>query len=130
MRQPTILVILLILPVFWCAQASGQERSAPIASHGDAAQTEMPPSHPFIRGDADSDGVISISDAVLIMEVLFAYRHADCLDALDANDDGVVDLTDVIDLIFFLSYPETGLPPPFTASGRDPTQDALTCHQP
>ncbi|MFN0058933.1 MAG: DUF2341 domain-containing protein [Planctomycetota bacterium] len=83
---------------------------------------------PFIRGDANLDGLINIADAIAMLNYLFAGGAANCLDAVDANDDGAVN---VADAIFLLSYQfESGAtpPPPFGAvpagCGADPTADA------
>ncbi len=82
---------------------------------------------PFIRGQVNDDAEIDISDAVSIVLYLFAGREADCLDAMDANDDGVVNIADVARLaasIFLGAWP---LPAPSEECGIDPTPDDLDC---
>ncbi len=85
----------------------------------------------FIRGDANADGAIDISDAIYILLYLFRSKNLsrppDCLDALDVDDDGKVDLSDPISLLDFLF--KGGLPPhpPFPLPGIDPTGDSLVC---
>ncbi|MBI4582834.1 MAG: hypothetical protein HY717_02200 [Planctomycetes bacterium] len=49
----------------------------------------------FIRGDADGDGSLAVTDAINTMTHLYLGfpPKLDCRDAADANDDGVVDIT-------------------------------------
>lgn len=89
----------------------------PVLAHGEE----------FIRGDANTDGLIEISDVAFTLTHLFQGGEAECRDALDANDDGRVDLADGI---FGLSYlfGSGELPPaPFAWCGVDPTPDGLDC---
>src|SRR5262245_11388032 len=56
----------------------------------------------FRRGDPNADGNTDISDAVLILQVLFfGEKKPGCMDAADANDDGRVDLADALFLLEF-----------------------------
>ena len=56
----------------------------------------------FVRGDANGDGEIDISDAVKILLVLFTGDSVDDLEPLDANGDGATDLSDAVYLLAFL----------------------------
>jgi len=80
----------------------------------------------FLRGDANSDGALDVSDAISILGYLFLGKdRPPVLDAADCNDDGMVDISDVI---FFLICRFTGedeLPPPYPDAGLDPTFDDL-----
>jgi hypothetical protein len=59
--------------------------------------------YPFIRGDANGDGVISVSDIVYLINYLFINGPAPVpLEAGDANCDGVVSVSDVVYLINYL----------------------------
>ncbi len=81
----------------------------------------------FVRGDANQDGTLDISDPVVELSYLFSGVATVCLDALDSNDDGAVD---VADPIFLLGYQFAGgLPPsaPFAGCGPDPTADGISC---
>jgi hypothetical protein len=84
--------------------------------------------HPFLRADANLDGVVDISDPVGTLAVLFQGAGDQfCADAADSNDDGAVDITDSI---YTLSFLFTGGPPsrpPSPDSGLDPTPDKLGC---
>jgi hypothetical protein len=84
----------------------------------------------FLRGDANGDLSLDVSDAIQILFVLFRGRFTDCKDALDANDDGKLDTTDAIRILDYLfrSGPEPA--PPFPIPGPDPTgDDTLDCHR-
>jgi RHS repeat-associated protein len=81
----------------------------------------------FLRGDANTDGRVDISDAVTVLLHLFRGRLLSCLDAADADDSGVLVLTDAIFLLDYLFRAGPPLPPPFTGCGADPTADALDC---
>jgi len=83
----------------------------------------------FIRGDANSDGLVDVSDAVSILGDLFLGRPAEaaCRDALDANDDGLVDISDAIFSLGYLFIGGPPIPAPYPTPGPDPTPDSLPC---
>ncbi|MEM7233301.1 MAG: hypothetical protein AAF517_14080, partial [Planctomycetota bacterium] len=101
----------------------------------------------FFRGDCNftgrSNGLdpVEISDAAALVSYLFRREQTTfeppCIDACDANDDGRLDLADVMGVLNFLFLPGAGLPPApgpgFDASiqrigpGVDPTDDPLGC---
>ncbi len=86
----------------------------------------------FIRGDADFNGLLELTDVIVSLGYLFKGEEAPpCLDALDVNDLDNLDLTDQIYLLEFLFL--TGRPPapPFPEPGEDPTDnDSLDCAGP
>ena len=79
----------------------------------------------FVRGDVNFDRRLDLGDAVRGLFVLFAEEPTDCADTLDSNDDGALDLTDVLHVLNFLFV--GGNPPaaPFPSPGEDPTEDGL-----
>ncbi len=81
----------------------------------------------FIRGDANSDGVVDVGDVQFSLMTLFVGEAQVCSDGQDTNDDGVIDISDPIFTLLYLFA--GGLPPhaPFPACGIDPTPDALDC---
>ncbi len=83
----------------------------------------------LLRGDANGDQAVDVSDAVFTLAHLFlGGRAPDCDDAADANDDGVVDISDPIAILEYLfTGGRSDLPAPFPAPGEDPTVDALGC---
>lgn len=81
----------------------------------------------FVRGDANDDGAVQISDAVSGLGYLFQGLPTPCLSALDSNDDGAVDVADVIYLLNFLFSAGPDLPSPTLTCGVDPTADSLDC---
>jgi hypothetical protein len=86
------------------------------------------PEPDFLRGDANRDGKVDLSDAVFTLGYLFlGERSRACLDAMDANDDGQVDLSDPIATLAYLFLAGPTLPSPSGSPGKDPTPDALGC---
>ncbi len=82
----------------------------------------------FQRGDANSNGRVDLTDAVMILGFLFSGSEAPpCLKSADVDDDGAVGLTDPLGVLNFLFL--NGRPPaaPFGACGSDPTPDELDC---
>ena len=66
---------------------------------------------PFLRGDADGDVSVSITDAVFTLNALFSGGPGPaCEDAADANDDGALNVSDPISLLGSL-FLGTGDPP-------------------
>ena len=64
----------------------------------------------FVRGDADIDQRVTISDAVSILRYLFLEAPApSCLEAADVDNDGLVGLSDAIRVLLFLF--QAGPPP-------------------
>src|SRR5437867_1611117 len=84
----------------------------------------------FIRGDANADGVVSMADALTVLQHLFHYGELQCPDAADANDDESLDIVDYVILNNRL-LDGAALPQPFPAMGSDPTAgretDSLDC---
>ncbi len=83
----------------------------------------------FIRGDANQDLNIDVSDATYLLNYLYAAGPApDCLDAADVNDNGVIDLSDSLYLILHLFLSAPPPPAPYPDSGADPTfTDPFSC---
>lgn len=84
----------------------------------------------FERGDVDRSGNLNITDAVAILQFLFALPAPGgfCADSADVDDDGRVAVTDAIRL---LQHLYRGGPPPEEPRpgnpGPDPTPDDLGC---
>ena len=80
----------------------------------------------FVRGDANADGTLNISDAVFVLNSLYFMNNLPCFDAADANDNGKVNVCDAVFIVHHLS-PVPTFPPPFPSCGRDPTLDNIGC---
>jgi hypothetical protein len=75
-----------------------------------------------VRGDANSDEVLDLSDALSVLFYLFGGRAPPaCVDALDADDKGSVNLTDALFILGYLFQGGPQPPQPYPAWGPDPT---------
>ena len=81
----------------------------------------------FIRGDANGDGSVTVSDAVAILLHLFASPRVSCLDIADVDDGGTINIADPVYLLFHLFRNGPAPPRPFSEPGLDPTVDELGC---
>jgi len=114
---------------FWWGEAS-QQNMFDFCLYGDPALERggVPSVDLFIRGDANCDGRVDISDVVYNLNALFGFfPPPSCMDAADANDDGQWNIPDGLCLYLsqFEDYPP--LPPPYPYPGPDPTEDEFTC---
>jgi hypothetical protein len=83
----------------------------------------------FRRGDADGNGSMNVTDAVVILGRLFQGQDPlPCDDAADGNDDGGLNITDAVHILehLFRSGPAPPSPGP-SDCGVDPTEDSLDC---
>jgi hypothetical protein len=82
----------------------------------------------FIRGDANSDGAVSISDGHYILSYLFrGSREPECMDAADYDDDQKINITDGVKALDHAVSGDSPPPAPFAALGADPTDDRFDC---
>ncbi|MBI4604171.1 MAG: hypothetical protein HY721_19610 [Planctomycetes bacterium] len=77
----------------------------------------------FVRGDANSDGVVSLADAEAVFAFLFRTGAMPCMDAADANDSGGVDIPDGDAILEHVLGAGFTPPAPFPDPGPDPTAD-------
>jgi len=86
------------------------------------------PAQAFIRGDANFSETVELTDAVLVLLHLVLGQPQDvCHDALDSDDNGVIDISDPIYLLNYLFVGGGEPPAPFPIAGLDPTDDELDC---
>ncbi len=103
----------------------GQIDAFSIVKHG------TQPRYRFVRGDADSDGTVNLTDAVRILGHLFLGRALECSSlayvVADANASGQVGLDDAVHILNFLFL--GGPPPasPFPECGADDEADGESC---
>ena len=84
----------------------------------------------FIRGDANDDRLVNITDSVFVLSYLFLGGTAPyCGDAADADDNGILNLSDPIVILNTLFLGAGSLVAPFPAAGFDTTIDSLTCSE-
>ncbi|MEM7166375.1 MAG: DUF1800 family protein [Planctomycetota bacterium] len=82
----------------------------------------------FVRGDANADAGLNISDAVAMLSYLFSSGDLGCHDAADANDDDSLNVADPVYLLSYLFSGGSEPPAPHDVCGADPTLDTnLTC---
>ena len=90
--------------------------------------TILPPPPYFIRGDANADEAVDISDAVKVVRYLFSGVTIGCLDAADSNDDEEINITDAVYLLEYLYRGGAAPASPFPQRGSDPGEEgALGC---
>ncbi len=111
----------------WRPDSQGVDLGA-YESNGEPAPLQIA----FNRGDSNVDGVVTISDAVLVLRYMFsAGRTPLCLDAADVNDNGSVDLGDVLLSLSYMFGAHSGfvyrMSGQFVSCEPDHTWDALTC---
>ncbi len=94
----------------------------------------VPPEDPpmkgplFVRGNADLNASIQLTDGIRILNFLFLGQAAPtCMDAADADDSGTVDLTDPVFLLNFLFAGGPQPAEPLGECGIDLTIDELSC---
>ena len=82
----------------------------------------------FRRGDADASGSLSIADAVVVLDFVFAGTTLACRQAADANADNRINLLDAIVILEHL-FRRRPLPSPTPECGLDPNPDELGCEK-
>lgn len=76
--------------------------------------------HLFMRGDVDDSGTINITDVNNICSCVFYLEHCPSnLDAVDANDDGQLDISDANYLSMYAFQGGLAPPPPFPPLPND-----------
>ncbi len=117
-------------PAVWIS-ATTPYGSGDLGSPGGPGSAIVPPPpgpQTFIRGDANRDFTVDISDPILLLDLLFgSTTQLSCEDAGDANDDGSLDISDAVVILQVLFNGSGPLPPPYPVAGVDPTPDALGC---
>ena len=79
-------------------------------------------------GDSDTDGLITVNDAVKNLRYYFFGATLNCEKAADVNDDGAIDIADPVNLLVYTTLGESSPPSPGPFQcGDDYTSDLLTC---
>jgi hypothetical protein len=83
----------------------------------------------MVRGDANADGVLDLTDAVAIALYLFGGRPnlVECQAAADADSSGGLDIADPLFILRYIF--QLGAEPgsPFPECGADPLEGAASC---
>jgi hypothetical protein len=94
----------------------------------DGRTTILPEVSLFVRGDANDDGRVDLTDSIATLGFLFmGGERIACADAADVTDDGRIDLSDPVAGMEFLFLDRARLTSPFPNPGPDPTPDDLSC---
>ncbi len=72
------------------------EICAAFGAHSIVCPTITVPLAEFKRGDVDGDGILTLVDPISILYRIFQGVTIPCFDAADVNDDGSLDLADVL----------------------------------
>ncbi|MBN1422136.1 MAG: hypothetical protein JXP34_25405 [Planctomycetes bacterium] len=109
-------------PVVGASECTGCLRSAEITLGAGAL---------FHRGDVDGNGILTIGDAVTLLNYQFASGIVPpCIDACDMDDDEILTIGDAVWLLnyqFASGVPPLPPGPPPNPCGPDPAGDALDC---
>jgi hypothetical protein len=86
---------------------------------------------PFFRSDADGNGRINVSDAVLIIQGILGNlpKRFRCDDLFDGDDNGRLAVIDALPLLKWVFEVGPPVPAPFLVCAGDPTADELTCQE-
>ena len=86
------------------------------------------PGGSFVRGDANDDGRVDLSDAIWIINYLVrGGPPTACRRAVDVNDDGRHDLSDPIYLVQYRFLGGAVIPSPYPDCGKDRRQTDSNC---
>ena len=83
----------------------------------------VPDATPFRRGDSNGDNHMNLADALATLNFVFLNGNLGCLDAADVNDDGELDVSDPLLLLFALYEPGLHQIPGGTDCARDPGEE-------
>lgn len=74
----------------------------------------------LVRGDVDQNSAFTIGDPILALSYLFGGASVPCLEALDANASGTLDLTDPIRMLQMMFLGGPAFPAPYPTCGAPP----------
>jgi len=87
---------------------------------------------PFLRGDINVDGTVSIADTAGFECLIFCaigQLALPCFDAADTDDDGSIQIIDWIRLLDTVFSGSEHISEPFPEVGPDPTEDHVPCER-
>ena len=133
----TIVVLMLAVPDAPALTIAPDDVRGPYEGQSGPALAEIvvmgqvagEPRGSFLRGDADCDGRINLSDAIVALSHLFGDESSLCCKAAaDADGSAGVNLTDGVYLLEFLFRAGSGPPSPSPLCGPG-TDGGLECDQ-
>ena len=84
----------------------------------------------FVRGDANADGGVNLSDGIFVLRYLFSgdeLPEPECVKSADVDDSGTLVISDAVYLLNYLFGRGAAPLKPFGDCGVDETEDSLTC---
>jgi hypothetical protein len=81
----------------------------------------------FIRGDVNGSFTIDLVDPLILLEFLLGDTQISCDRAADFYDDGILNLSDVVQSLAYLFSGSEAPPAPGPGCGLDNTPDPLDC---
>ena len=110
------------------AQIDVLSKATPGAPNEPAGSAAAPLEAKFVRGDANEDRRVNVTDMNRVLQVLFrSHPGPSCEDRLDADDDGKINVGDALFIGNTLFLPGPSFPPPYPEEGTDPTADEVPC---
>ena len=95
------------------------------ADCSEAESCQGPAGAVFVRGDADDNGLLNLTDAIFSLNYLFVGGvEPTCFDSADSDNNGSIQLTDGIFTLMFLFNGGDAPPAPGTECGEDPADPA------
>jgi len=115
-------------PYYFKNEASIGGKARPIHVEGEGCSGGATENRPFLRGDVNADGRVSVSDAVMLRRWLYTGRMTPtCLAAGDVNADHLFDLQDIVELLGRAFLGGAPFPQPFPQVGVDPDPGSVGC---
>ena len=82
---------------------------------------------PFLRGDVNENGQVTISDVIYLLTQLFAGAPLTCQDAADTDGSEVLSISDAVYVLAYLFDGGAAMPAPLGACGSPDTPSTLGC---
>ncbi len=84
----------------------------------------------FIRGDVSGEGIIDITDVIILQNYLYlGSSDINCMETADVDDSASLNNTDIIYLLEYIFNGGVEPPTPFPNCGEDQTEDSFDCEE-
>ena len=112
------------VPPIGVVMVEGGISQIPITNSGTVTVLDL---YPWIRGDANDDGLVDLADGLFLLDELFLGGPAGtCFGAKDANDDALVDTADAVYLFNMLFFNGPPPPAPYPECEAIPSEDCAS----